>query len=97
MNPLSIGPEDGTAPEFRGGVPERGIGWRGIEAKEVELSNAEARSRLQLQEYGSRRAVERGVAVLALRDAPEMEQNVVVWKYSVWTLEEEMRHGSGRM
>jgi hypothetical protein len=50
-NPLSIGPEQGIRAEFPVKGPELmdpnrllGIGCRGIEAKEVELSKAAARS-----------------------------------------------------
>lgn len=51
-NPRSIGPEPGIAPEVGGiglerteGIEFRGMGWRGIEAKESELWNEEALSR----------------------------------------------------
>lgn len=45
--------------------------------------------------------MDRGVALLAPREAPEMEQKVVVAAAEVgssewWTLEEERREGSGR-
>lgn len=52
-NPLSMGPD--SKPEILGIGPERtvgmeflGIGWRGIEAKESELSKEEALSRVEL-------------------------------------------------
>lgn len=97
MNPRSIGPDRkpliGPEPGISG--PDLGMGWSGIEEKEVELSKAdEARSR---PAYGSK-AVERGlVVVLALTAAPEMDLNVVVAGVSSeWTLDEEFRVGSGR-
>lgn len=76
-NPLSMGPEPGKGPEERGIGPERtegiefrGIGCRGMEAKESELWKEEALSR---EEWRSVREVERGVEVLALREAPEID------------------------
>lgn len=57
-------------------MEHRGTGWRGIEAKEVELANEAARS--TAEEYPrSARQVERGVEVLALTEAPEIDRNAV--------------------
>lgn len=75
MNPLSIGLEPGTSPQ----VEHRGTGWRGIEAKEVELANEAARSTTE-ESPRSARQVERGVEVLALTEAPEIDRNAVIVK-----------------
>ena len=84
-NPRSIGPDKkprSIRPELADDerTPEpRGTGCRGREAKESELSKVDARSKPELLEQRvSLREVEDVVDVLALREAPEMDRNVVV-------------------
>lgn len=77
----SRGPDMKGRSEGRG--PERGVGWRGMEAKETELSKEEAVMVLVLVAVAvavvvaewevKKREVERGVEALALTAAPEME------------------------
>lgn len=102
-NPRSMGPDKkphSMGPEAVNRIPDpdwswpRGTGWRGMEAKESEQSKVEARSKPELYGQASMRTVERGVDVLALTEAPEIERNVVV--SSEWILLEERRAGSGR-
>lgn len=83
-NPRSIGPEPNPypdqddlriGPDRTAGIELLGIGWRGMEAKDSELSNDDALSR-EVSNWNG--AVERGVEVLALREAPEIDLNGVV-------------------
>lgn len=57
------------------------MGWRGMDAKDSELSKDDA---LSTEEFGWNGAVERGVEVLALREAPEMDLNGVVLSGKEW-------------
>jgi hypothetical protein len=68
--PAERGPERG--PEF--GMDPRGTGCKGRALKEDVLSKAEARSNRMLEKElnCSWEVMERGVAVLALTEAPEM-------------------------
>ena len=100
-NPRSIGPDPSMDPdpEYRpGNGPEltmafRGMGWRGTEAKEGELSKEAARS--IWAGYGSsKRVVDKGVEVLALIDAPEIVlKNGAAWVVVV--AEEGLEEGIG--
>jgi hypothetical protein len=58
-------------------VEQRRTGWRGVEAKEVELANEAARS-MPEGPMRSARQVEGGVEVLALTEAPEIDRNAVI-------------------
>lgn len=69
-----------------------------MEAKEVELANEAARSTAE-EPPRSKREVERGVEVLALTEAPEIDRKVVVAKDSSSSEceeKEESLGGSGR-